>query len=823
MSESPKKETRSKTADEEAPGNTRLHPMRDVFGVILIGFTIFSLYSLLTYTPKDPSLHRQVTQAVEVENNGGLVGAYLADLLVQTFGSGAFVFPLITFIISWGLIRGKEFDRWPGMLGFGLMFWVMLCGLLTIYFDPDPYFGHVTVSGGMAGGYVSSWLVLWLNAWGARLVLMTLMFISVMGMIGVPMDTLIRGTGTVTRFGLRLTGKGLAQLAALGMGLVVLMQEAGKSLWRFARMIRKTMQDNRPRLSEPVIISNETFMPEEYMLPVSKQPHAPAAERSSKKKEEPPEEKPDFALQQDFPFVSDGGDYKVPPADLLEDPISIKNIEKLREEIMLNSTILERKLADFGIQGKVVQVLPGPVITLYEFEPAPGIKVSRILSLTDDLALAMRAPSVRILAPVPGKSVVGIELPNPKRETVTIKEIIQSDTFQHMPSKLALAVGKDNIGIPVAQDLAQVPHLLIAGSTGSGKSVGINSMIISLLLNATPDEVKMIMIDPKMLELSMYDGIPHLIAPVVTNPKKATAALNWAVTEMERRYKMMAEKSVRNIIGYNQLVEKLDRQRREEEKKNRKSKKKTPPPPEELAEDQEDPDRDPEEEAGEVEIPRKLPYIVIIIDELADLMMVASKGVEDSLTRLAQMARAAGIHLIVATQRPSVDVLTGIIKANFPARISFQVTSRVDSRTILDSVGAEKLLGKGDMLFLPPGTSRLQRIHGCMVSDDEVHRILKFIKDQPKEAEFRPDVFEEAVEAEKQRAEEEEDFDELYDEAVAIVAKERQASISMVQRRLRVGYNRAARMIEIMEREGVVGPSDGIKPREVYVKPIAFD
>jgi len=292
---------------------------------------------------------------------------------------------------------------------------------------------------------------------------------------------------------------------------------------------------------------------------------------------------------------------------------------------------------------------------------------------------------------------------------------------------------------------------------------------------------------------------------------------------MERRYKMMAEKSVRNIIGYNQLVEKLDRQRREEEKKNRKSKKKTPPPPEELAEDQEDPDRDPEEEAGEVEIPRKLPYIVIIIDELADLMMVASKGVEDSLTRLAQMARAAGIHLIVATQRPSVDVLTGIIKANFPARISFQVTSRVDSRTILDSVGAEKLLGKGDMLFLPPGTSRLQRIHGCMVSDDEVHRILKFIKDQPKEAEFRPDVFEEAVEAEKQRAEEEEDFDELYDEAVAIVAKERQASISMVQRRLRVGYNRAARMIEIMEREGVVGPSDGIKPREVYVKPIAFD
>jgi S-DNA-T family DNA segregation ATPase FtsK/SpoIIIE len=462
------------------------------------------------------------------------------------------------------------------------------------------------------------------------------------------------------------------------------------------------------------------------------------------------------------------------------------------------------------------------VITLYEFEPAPGIKVSRILSLTDDLALAMRAPSVRILAPVPGKSVVGIELPNPKRETVAIKEIIQSDAFQNMPSKLALAVGKDNIGVPVAQDLAQVPHLLIAGSTGSGKSVGINSMIISLLLNATPDEVKMIMIDPKMLELSMYDGIPHLIAPVVTNPKKAAAALQWAVAEMEQRYKMMAEKSVRNIIGFNQLVEKLERQRQEEEKKNKKAKKKTPPP-EDPVEDHENLDSAAEEDGEEVEIPQKLPYIVIIIDELADLMMVASKGVEDSLTRLAQMARAAGIHLIVATQRPSVDVLTGIIKANFPARMSFQVTSRVDSRTILDSVGAEKLLGKGDMLFLPPGTSRLQRIHGCMVSDNEINRILKFIKDQPKEAEYRSDVFEEVVAAEKQRAEEEEEFDELYDDAVAIVAKERQASISMLQRRLRVGYNRAARMIEIMEREGVVGPSDGIKPREVYVKPIPLD
>ncbi|MGP0566090.1 MULTISPECIES: DNA translocase FtsK [unclassified Nitrospina] len=811
----------SKILSQEAAASTRLHPLRDVFGVMLIGFTVFALYSLLTYTPKDPSLHSQVIQAVEVENNGGIVGAYLADLLVQTFGTGAFVFPLITFIVSWGLIRGREFSRWPAMLSFGFLFWVVLCGLLTMSFDPDPYFGHATVSGGVAGGYISSYLVLWLNAWGARLVLVTMMFIAIMGMVGVPMDTMIRGTGNLFRFAVRMALKGCTQLLALGGTLIALVQEGAKGLWRFLKMIRKTMRDNRPKLSEPVIVSSDAFVPNEIMTPISKQPE-PSPTRSKKKKNEEPEEKSAFAMQEDFPFVHETGDYRVPPVDLLDEPVHIKNVEKLREEIMLNSTILERKLSDFGIAGKVVQVLPGPVITLYEYEPAPGVKVSRILSLTDDLALAMRAPSVRILAPVPGKSVVGIELPNPKRDTVPIKEIIQSDAFQNSPSKLTLAVGKDNIGVPMVQDLAQVPHLLIAGSTGSGKSVGINSMIISLLLNANPEEVKMIMIDPKMLELSMYDGIPHLIAPVVTNPKKAAAALQWAVAEMERRYKMMAEKGVRNITGYNELVAKLERQREEEERKNKKAKKKTAPVEEAFLEENMDENAETEKEA-EPEVLQKLPYVVIIIDELADLMMVASKGVEDSLTRLAQMARAAGIHLIVATQRPSVDVLTGIIKANFPARISFQVTSRVDSRTILDSVGAEKLLGKGDMLFLPPGTSRLKRIHGCMVSDEEINRILKFIKDQPKEAELREDVFEEVVEAEKQRAEEEEEFDELYDDAVAIVAKEKQASISMLQRRLRVGYNRAARMIEIMEREGVVGPSDGIKPREVYVKPIPFD
>ena len=375
-----------------------------------------------------------------------------------------------------------------------------------------------------------------------------------------------------------------------------------------------------------------------------------------------------------------------------------------------------------------------------------------------------------------------------------------------------MVIGKDNIGEPVAQDLATIPHLLMAGSTGAGKSVGLNAMICSILLNATPDEVKMILVDPKMLELSIFDGIPHLIAPVVTNPKKAAAALSWAVQEMENRYKLMAQTGVRNITGFNV---KMDKEREEYEKKlelweqdNKKSIK-----PHETESDELD-----REDDKPIEPPEKLPYILIVIDELADLMMVASKGVEESLTRLAQMARASGIHLIVATQRPSVDVLTGIIKANFPSRISYKVTSRVDSRTILDAMGAEKLLGKGDMLFMPPGTHRLLRIHGAMVSDEEIEKIISFIKEQKKPT-YKEEIFEVAT-TDKEKSEETEEYDERYDEALALVAKDRQASISYIQRRLRIGYNRAASIIEMMERDGVVGPSDGVRPRAIYVNPI---
>ena len=778
---------------------------RDFLGVGTAGFAIFALISMVSYSPHDPSFHQFSSQGGDIQNYGGLIGSYLADGLVRIFGTGAFVFPLVAILVGWAVIRGQEFRRWPVVLLFGSIFLSGLCALLALQFEHDPYFGADIATGGLVGAQVSQWLVLWLSVVGAHLLLIMILFVSALAMSGVPADQLFRATGLAV---ITLFRWGFKSIRAVGTLIIQIITEFKDWLWETLRIWRAARREKVKyrRLSKPVIVSRELLSPAPKTLDdFSRSPKAEKAKAPEKKQEE-------FAVQGQFPFAHETGAYQLPPVTLLNDPPKLRNVEKMREELMMNSTILEKKLSDFGVEGRIVQVLPGPVITLYEFEPGSGIKVSRILSLTDDLALAMRAPSVRILAPVPGKSVVGIELPNPKRETVSFKEIICSDSFQDTHSKLALAVGKDHIGRPIAEDLAQVPHLLMAGSTGSGKSVGINTMICSLLLNATPEEVKMIMIDPKMLELNMYDGIPHLIAPVVTNPKKAAGALQWAVAEMERRYKLMADSSVRNISGFNQMVEKMVQEN--SRKKKPRTRKITQKPP--VGESPE------ATAASEVEIPSKLPYIVIIIDELADLMMVACKGVEDSLTRLAQMARAAGIHLIVATQRPSVDVLTGIIKANFPARISYQVTSRVDSRTILDTIGAEKLLGKGDMLFLPPGTSKIQRIHGAMVSDEEIHRILQFIRDQEKDPDNEEDVFDQMVEA--ARSEENEDeFDEKYDEAVALVARERQASISMIQRKLRVGYNRAARMIETMEREGVVGPSDGIKPRDVYVKPISFE
>ncbi|MDR1396587.1 MAG: DNA translocase FtsK [Desulfarculales bacterium] len=485
---------------------------------------------------------------------------------------------------------------------------------------------------------------------------------------------------------------------------------------------------------------------------------------------------PRILPRQDGPVAQESGQalteteigYQLPALELLQVPAGVRAATH-NDILAENSRLLQEKLANFGVQGQVMEVAPGPVVTMYEFKPAPGVKISKVSGLSDDLAMNLKAASVRIVAPIPGKSVIGIEIPSPEREVVYLRELLASEEYRRSQSPLTVALGKNILGRPVVSDLSRMPHLLIAGATGAGKSVFINTLILSILYRATPQQARLLMVDPKRIELSAYNDIPHLLYPVITHPKEATAGLRWAVAEMERRYDLLAEKGVRNIASYNQKITSW----------------------------------------GDGEI---LPYILIIIDELADLMMVASKEVETLITRLAQMARAAGIHLALATQRPSVDVITGLIKANFPARLSFQVSSRIDSRTILDTQGAENLLGAGDMLFLPPGTSGLVRLHGAFVSDEEIEKVADFVKGQAS-PQYDEAIVRSPDEDEDNGGEEEED--QRYGDAVLLVQQSGQASISYVQRRLRVGYNRAARMIEQMEREGIVGPSDGSRPREV--------
>jgi S-DNA-T family DNA segregation ATPase FtsK/SpoIIIE len=462
------------------------------------------------------------------------------------------------------------------------------------------------------------------------------------------------------------------------------------------------------------------------------------------------------------------GEYQLPPVSLLEKN-NQADLELDREHYYRVSEILVAKLLDFNVKGTVIGVSPGPVVTTYEFAPAAGIKINKIVNLADDLAMVLKVDRIRIVGSIPGKAAIGIEIPNPIRKTVFLRDILLGTTYRNASSFLTLALGFDVIGRPAIADLAKMPHLLIAGATGAGKSVAINAFIASILYKATPDMVRMLMIDPKRIELSVYEGIPHLLHPVVVEPKMASRALIWAVREMERRYKLLESLRVKSFTSYNEVAE------------------------------------------------EKLPYIVIIVDELADLMMVASKDVETSIARLAQMARAAGMHIILATQRPSVDVLTGLIKANFPTRISFKVSSKVDSRTILDTSGAEHLLGLGDMLLLPPGAAKLQRIHGAFISEEETERIIAFLKEQGA-AEYDESVMRIVEEEATDEGGGDMEYDEKYDQAVAVVTETGQASISMVQRRLRVGYNRAARMIEVMEREGIVGPADGSRPREVLVR-----
>jgi S-DNA-T family DNA segregation ATPase FtsK/SpoIIIE len=607
-------------------------------------------------------------------------------------------------------------------------------GLATIYWPSLQLWGEpLPGSGGILGLVLKKYLQFYLKPMGAYLVLWLLAIVAV----------------------LLATSISLARSAiALNAGLT--------RLWEIIQKIRNQREQKR----------------EPRRRATSK---APVVKRQREKKTETPEHE-----QAQFRFMQGEGEFRLPSVSLLDPPEhSVETPDQ--ESLVMNSRILEKKLADFGVVGEVTEVSPGPVITMYEFKPAPGIKISKIVSLADDLALALKASSIRIVAPIPKKGTLGIEIPNLRRQSVVIQEVIHSSEYRNAQGKLTLALGKDIMGKPVVTDLAKMPHLLIAGATGTGKSVCLNAITLSLLYRATPDEVRLLLIDPKRIELSSYEGIPHLLHPVVTDPKKANIALKWAVAEMEKRYELLSLRGVRSIERYNQVLSKA---------KTLESRQLSPAAG--------------EESEGEEE--KFLPYLVIIIDELADLMMVASREVEESIIRLAQMARAAGIHLILATQRPSVDVLTGIIKANIPARISFQVSSRTDSRTILDANGAEALLGAGDMLLLPPGTAKLQRIHGAFSSESEIKRLTDFLRKQRK-----PD-YDDTILNYTDKTEEvdiDDEIDEKYDEAVQIVMESRRASISMLQRRLRVGYNRAARMIEMMERQGLVSTTDGVKPREV--------
>ncbi|MBW2598858.1 MAG: DNA translocase FtsK 4TM domain-containing protein [Deltaproteobacteria bacterium] len=715
--------------------------IKEITGVISLALAAFVFLCLFSYNPHDPSLTHYVAGKVTVANYGGLAGSYLSDGMLRIFGMTSYLFPVLLVLFSFKLFLGGRFGMtFSPIFGFiGLVF--AISAFLAERHGAISFSGVDFNAGGLLGESSSRVLYSYLNHMGANIVLVVILVISLMVTLDVSLVALVRRLAIL----LSSTLLRLKTFVVVGIGRV--------------RRKKAVTKHKKSGVSRNIpVISDEVGQKEE------------------KQKDE----------QVAFEFLHLEGTFTLPPLDLL-DKVEVRNTRMKRESLIMNSRILEKKLADFGVEGNITEVKPGPVVTMYELEPAAGVKINKITNLSDDLALALKAQSIRILAPIPGKAAIGVEIPNQEREPVYLRDILESEEFLESKYKLPIALGKNITGRTVIADLTRMPHLLIAGTTGSGKSVSLNAMICSILFKATPDEVKFIMIDPKRLELSGYEGIPHLLHPVVVNPKEASKALQWTVDEMERRYAVIAELGVKSIERYNRLVEKEQNEARKQMSGVS------------------------GEEAGIA--PEKLPYIIVVIDELADLMMVAQRNVETSLARLAQMARAAGIHLILATQRPSVDVITGIIKANFPTRISFQVSSKVDSRTILDQLGAERLLGAGDMLFVPPGTSKLVRIHGAFVSDREITKIVSFIAKQGKPS------YDESISRynpeSQERSKTGEEFDEKYDEAVELVTDLGQASISLVQRYMKIGYNRAARIVEKMEAEGVVGPSDGAKPRKV--------
>lgn len=753
--------------------------IKELQGMGLGAASLFLLLALLSFHSTDQTFNSWSTQGA-IQNLGGRLGAQVADLLYMLLGMAAYLIPLVMLFIAYNLLRFKE----PRLKIYKI---IAFCGLLlslsalfAFNLEHTTVFGQQIPTGGLVGRSTTLLLKGGMNTIGALLVLLPLLAASIMVL------------------------SGFSFMLFTSWWLDNLSNKWSNRQKRSSHEKEQQQQEKARQANQPVSASGPV---------IKTTPPATPPRPNVMRKERQKDKAKDALVQETFEFIKQEGEFVTPSLSLLDQPATTER-QLDREALELNARLLEKKLKDFGISGEVKEICPGPVITMYEFAPAPGVKISRIAGLSDDLTMALQALSIRIVAPIPGKGVVGIEVPNRERETVFLREIFTCNDFLQSKMKLPLALGKDIAGLPAMTDLAKAPHLLVAGSTGSGKSVSVNTMILSLLYTATPRDVRFIMVDPKMLEFSMYEGIPHLLLPVVTEPKKASLALKWAVNEMERRYRLMADKGVRNIESYNRkLAQELNKAALEL-------------PEAELIEELDALDELQAEPAMEetIALPADtqeplehdhLAYIVVIVDELADLMMVAGREVEEHIARLAQKARAAGIHLVLATQRPSVDVITGLIKANLPSRISFQVSSKVDSRTILDTNGAEALLGMGDMLYLPPGTARLQRIHGAFVSDAEVQRVVDFLKKQGKP------VYEQSIldmkDDDKGGSSNTEELDERWEDALRIVLETKQASISMVQRRLRIGYNRAARIVELMEQEGMIAPSDGTsKPREIY-------
>ncbi len=746
-------------------------------GVVWIALGLLLLLSLASFSQTDPSFNT-ASSARTPQNWVGAVGAYGSDLLYQFLGICSLLLPFLLGWIGLRWFRSLSIDSPRAKCSGAFLFFSSMMASLAMIPFPERFHPPFPV-GGMVGTLLAEGLRALLNGPGSAVLLVV---------------TILSSLYLMTSFSMSRTsswfqGRFASHFAWIGI-LIGKLRGRWRA-WSEARARRKEEQQEarlaaKPRIieSRPVSFQEGDLPPLKATVSVSKPaaPEPPLEETSiviSQREESPRLPAP---KRQPPPTPRISHSYKLPPTSLLQPPAGPE--PHAEDELKRLAQQLVMKCAEFDVHGAVTQINPGPVVTTFEFKPQAGVKYNRVTNLTEDLCLALEAESI-LIERIPGKSTVGIEVPNARRETIMLREILESQAFMAPASPLTLALGKEINGRIRVADLAAMPHLLIAGSTGSGKSVSMNSLILSILYKATPDEVKMILVDPKRLELGLYDGIPHLVTPIITDPKVAAYALRNSVKEMERRLKLLAEKGVRNIDQYNKLFDR----------------------PESLNL------FEPNSEH------QRLPYIVIFIDELADLMMVDSSNVEVSITRLAQMARAVGIHLVLATQRPSVDVITGLIKANFPARISFRVATKVDSRTILDANGSEALLGKGDMLFSPPGSGRLVRVHGPLVTEPEIEQVVEFWRSQA-----TPSYVEEFLKSPEDEEEEndegwEGEKDDLYEDAVRIVIEMGKASTSTLQRRLRLGYGRAARLLDIMQKDGIIGPPDGSKPREVLKRP----